>query len=525
MARSGSWWRSIGRAALGRLLGDLLPLGRQAPQVPGQLVGAGAVGGGADDEAVLRRADLVEDLAQPLALVVGQALGDAVGAGLVRDHDHEPPGQAHLLGEAGALGPDRVLGHLDDDRLAVAQEPLDLGAAALDLALVEGDVVAVQHPVLGGADVDEGGLHARAGRSGPCPGRCCRRSGVEVSVGPGDVVLDQAAALEDGDLGGDAGPDRTRTSCTGRWAGPSGSGPCAARAPPRRARRAWLRLPTAGPCRPWRPRPRPRPRPPEAGRRRGRRPAADVPLPDPPEPPRPRPRLRRRRPERRRLRRPPAVGTGAPAAAQRRPAQRSRVSRARRPLRSGTARRRLEATRPTAPAPWRRARRLAAEASSAAARPPRRPAAAGAAESSAGRPQRPPGRRQERRTGRRSSRIVRQPPHGPPLRTGRRRRQAQRRVARPPEPARRAAGRRRRRVFASAAGRRPAATGAGRPAAAGAAPAVSAAARRRGSARRRAAGRRGRAGSGRWCPSARPPAAAAARPDRPSAAASVDRGR
>ena len=62
----------------------------------------------------LGRAEPVEDLPQPLALVVGQALGDAVGVGLVRDHHHEAAGQADLLGEAGALGPDRVLGDLDE---------------------------------------------------------------------------------------------------------------------------------------------------------------------------------------------------------------------------------------------------------------------------------------------------------------------------------------------------------------------------------------------------------------------------
>ena len=77
-----------------------------------ELVGGRALGRGAHDEPGVGRADAVEDLAQPLALVVGEPLRDAVGVGLVRHHHHEAAGEAHLLGEAGALVRDRVLGDL-----------------------------------------------------------------------------------------------------------------------------------------------------------------------------------------------------------------------------------------------------------------------------------------------------------------------------------------------------------------------------------------------------------------------------
>ena len=104
----------------------------------------------------------VEDGPQALALVVGQPLGDAVGRA-VGDQHHEPAGDRHLLGEAGALVGDRVLGDLADDRLLGLEQLLDAGVGALllDVLGLVLDVAAVEHGVLGGADVDEGRLHAR----------------------------------------------------------------------------------------------------------------------------------------------------------------------------------------------------------------------------------------------------------------------------------------------------------------------------------------------------------------------------
>ena len=78
------------------------PTVEQAGHVGGQFVLGGVLGRGAHDEAVLGRLHPVEDLAQALALVVGQPLGDAVGL-RVGDEHHEAAGQRHLLGEPGAL--------------------------------------------------------------------------------------------------------------------------------------------------------------------------------------------------------------------------------------------------------------------------------------------------------------------------------------------------------------------------------------------------------------------------------------
>ena len=165
-----------------------------------ELVRRRALGRGAHDEPGVVRADAVEHLAQPLALVVGEALRDAVGLGLARHHHDEAAGEAHLLGEARALGADRVLRDLHEDHLPVLEQALDLRlVAALDLGLVEGDVAAVEHAVLRRADVDERGLHARE--------HVLHLAEVDVAVdrlvagGRGQRVLDEAAALEHRDLG------------------------------------------------------------------------------------------------------------------------------------------------------------------------------------------------------------------------------------------------------------------------------------------------------------------------------------
>ena len=74
------------------------------------------------------------------------------------------------------------------------------GSPALDVVPVVTDVAPVEDGVLGDPDVDEGGLHAREHVLHPAP--------VDVAVDlvgvvgrPGDVVLDQGAPFEHGDLG------------------------------------------------------------------------------------------------------------------------------------------------------------------------------------------------------------------------------------------------------------------------------------------------------------------------------------
>ena len=180
---------------------DLLPLPDEPGDVALDLLGRDVLGGGAHDHAVVRGLDLVEDVAQALALLVGQALRDAVGLAVGHEH-HEATGERHLLREPGALEADGVLRDLAEDDLLGLQHLLDLRlGAVVDVVGVVVHVAAVEHGVLGGADVDERGLHAGQHVLHPTE--------VDVAVDLADVVggarhvvLEQRPALEHRDLRG-----------------------------------------------------------------------------------------------------------------------------------------------------------------------------------------------------------------------------------------------------------------------------------------------------------------------------------
>ena len=86
------------------------------------------------------------------------------------------PGSEISRRQPRALRLHRVLDRLDEDRLAAADQVLDLAAVAAALELGADDLVDVEEAVLLEADLDERGLHARAGRCRRGRGRCCRRS-------------------------------------------------------------------------------------------------------------------------------------------------------------------------------------------------------------------------------------------------------------------------------------------------------------------------------------------------------------
>ena len=174
--------------------------------------------------------DLVDDPAQSASLVVAQPLRDAESA-RVGHQDGESSRQGDLLGQAGPLGPDGVLGDLAQDRLAGFEYVLNprlLGGAALDVVLVVAHVTPVEDGVLRDPDVDEGRLHAGQHVLHPTP--------VDVAVDlvgvigrPRHVVLDQGAPLEHGDLGHlglDVHADQVAPHLL-RLAVPSGAAPAA----------------------------------------------------------------------------------------------------------------------------------------------------------------------------------------------------------------------------------------------------------------------------------------------------------
>ena len=108
---------------------DRAPELQQVVQVPLQLFERAAdAGGAADDAHALRHFELVDEVAQLVALLALDAARHAAAARVVR-HQHEvAAGQADEGGERGALVAALVLVDLDDQLLAFAQHVLDARA-------------------------------------------------------------------------------------------------------------------------------------------------------------------------------------------------------------------------------------------------------------------------------------------------------------------------------------------------------------------------------------------------------------
>src|SRR4029077_1234338 len=141
-----------------RLRLDRLPQPLEEDKVALDVLLGRALGSGADDDPAVLHLELAEDLLHEGALVVVEPARDAEPLAL-RDEDDEAAGKRDLRRQARALRLHRVLHRLDEDRLALADQVLDLAAvAALDLRA--DDLVDVEEAVLLEADLDERGLHA-----------------------------------------------------------------------------------------------------------------------------------------------------------------------------------------------------------------------------------------------------------------------------------------------------------------------------------------------------------------------------
>src|SRR6266536_1279605 len=180
-----------------RLLVDVVPVPLQPADVGGQFLFGGALGRGPDDHAGLVRDDVLEDALQPVPLGVGQLAADAAVAA-ARDVNDVPAGQADLVGPPGALVADRVLGHLNQDRLAGLQDRLDLARAVGPAESRPVHLTGVQDGVAALADVDERGLHAGQNVLHPAEVHVADQRRL---LGLRDVVLDQHVVLGDRDLG------------------------------------------------------------------------------------------------------------------------------------------------------------------------------------------------------------------------------------------------------------------------------------------------------------------------------------
>src|SRR4029453_12869977 len=192
---------------------DVVPDLGQVADVGLQVRVAGALAGGADDEAEVARPDALHDLPQPPPLAVGvDAPGDAHALRPGRQHQVAPRDR-DVRGDARALGTDRLLRDLHQDLLPFLQQRADVGgrdaavaapaaatAALAVLALDALDVLDVVARVEEGglleADVDEGGLHAgEDARHAPLHDVLHHVAG----AGALDVEVGELALLEDRD--------------------------------------------------------------------------------------------------------------------------------------------------------------------------------------------------------------------------------------------------------------------------------------------------------------------------------------
>ena len=235
-----------------RLRLDLLPELHQELEVELDVLGRGALGGGADDHAALLGGDLLDDVPQAVALVLLEPARDAEALA-VRDEDDEAAGQRDLGRQPRALRLHRVLDRLDEHLLAAADQVGDPAAArAAALELGADDLVDEQEAVLLEADLDERRLHPR---QDVVDDALVDVPGDRAALGPLEVDLGDAIVLEDGDaLLGDVDRDEqlalrgrqrraarrlaaagVRAAAGGRPAWPRPSAPSAAVALRRRA--------------------------------------------------------------------------------------------------------------------------------------------------------------------------------------------------------------------------------------------------------------------------------------------------
>ena len=81
--------------------------------------------------------ELLDGVAQLVALLALDAARYAAAARVVRHQDQVAAGEADERGQRGALGAALVLVDLDDEFLAFAQRVLDAGAGGIDVAFGE----------------------------------------------------------------------------------------------------------------------------------------------------------------------------------------------------------------------------------------------------------------------------------------------------------------------------------------------------------------------------------------------------
>jgi hypothetical protein len=143
---------------------DRGPQLHQVVEVPGELLAGAADRGGARDDAhAFGQLQLVERVAQLVAVLALDAARDAAAPRVVRHQDQIASSKADERGEGGALGAAFLFLHLHHQLLPLREQLADVHAPALGrlAEVVLGDFLERQEPVARGAVVDEAGFERR----------------------------------------------------------------------------------------------------------------------------------------------------------------------------------------------------------------------------------------------------------------------------------------------------------------------------------------------------------------------------
>ena len=176
---------------------DGLPHLLKTADVRLDVVGAGALGGGTHDDPHALRTVLGDQLTQPATLVVGKTARDPAYVRVGCEHE-VAPGEADLVGQAGALVPHGILHHLHQHRVSRLEHRFDSLRLAVELVGREVHVAGVENSVLPLPEVDERRLHAGQDVA-HLPQVGVADQGF--LVGAGHVVLDKHRPFHDHDLG------------------------------------------------------------------------------------------------------------------------------------------------------------------------------------------------------------------------------------------------------------------------------------------------------------------------------------
>ena len=185
-----------GTLRVGALLLNVLPLTGQARNIVANLLLRRTFRRGAHDDARSRGNDRLEDLLQASALLIRELAGDA-HHGTAGNEYQVAASQRDLGGQTRTLVSDRILRHLNEDRVARLQSRLDTTRLAFHTDGIPVHLARVEDCVAPAAHIHERGLHRgkdilHATQVDVADHRRLRTTR--------DVVLDEQAVFEDGDL-------------------------------------------------------------------------------------------------------------------------------------------------------------------------------------------------------------------------------------------------------------------------------------------------------------------------------------